>query len=114
MLGAHGFRTARGGVLGIVSRGGATITRGATPGAVTSAAGPLQPVSVNTAPPASTPALMPIPVIAPVGAAAGSLIARLPVQWYALLAAVDCALVLAILGRRNRVGIAGVHTRNNR
>jgi len=58
--------------------------------------------------------LLPVTVVAPVALAAGSWLAHLPLQWYALLAAVDCVLVLAIIARRNRAKETAVKSRDDR
>lgn len=100
-LGAHGSRIIGGGTLGITSGAGVSRPTLTGPSSPNSSADALQPVPVASVPPTSAP-LLPITVLSPAGVATGSLVAHLPVQWYALLAAVDCVLILAIIARRNR------------
>ena len=99
---------ANGGVGGLPGGPGSSNPRASGVSGVTSAGGSSsttlrRPPAVTSSPPEFGPGIRPLPVVAPlVTAAAASLFAHLPMQWFALLAALDVALALAIIARLRR------------
>jgi uncharacterized membrane protein YgcG len=102
VLGAHSSAAAFSSSLQGAGAGGPASTQPARSSGALGSSAQYRPVPVTSVPPAiRVGPLLPVPVVSPV-IATGSLLEHLPMQWYALLAAVDCVLVLAIIARRNR------------
>jgi uncharacterized membrane protein YgcG len=109
VLGAHAAPAAiSAGVQSASTRGTSSLR--SSSGVSSDAPNALQPVPVSPSPSNHVSPLLPVPVVSPI-VATGSLLEHLPLQWYALLGAVDCVLVLAILARRNRAKASAMKSR---
>lgn len=101
-----------------ISQGGPTNGSGGHPSSSVAGAAATAPPEAS-APPFSSPAgplQRPLPVVLPLASgAAGSLFAHLPMNWFAVLAALDVALALAVIARRRRAAAApGAEDRQTR